>query len=51
MGYVASPQDNPDIIEAFELKEGESIYGAILLGYPKDYPEPPPKKPPVVKWI
>lgn len=42
---------NPGIVKALELKEGERLYGPIILGYPKVYPEPPPKKPPVAKWI
>ena len=40
-----------DHIEALELKENEKIYGPIVVGYPKIVPEPPPKRPPVVKWI
>jgi len=43
--------DNPEVVSALELKEGEIIYGPILLGYPKDIPNPPPKKAPVIKWI
>ena len=43
--------DDPEIVEALELKEGETLYQPIVLGYPDQYPEPPRKKPPVVKWI
>jgi nitroreductase len=43
--------DNAEIVRALELTEDEKIYGPILLGYPKDIPQPPPKKDPVVKWI
>ena len=34
------------------LKEGEKVYGPILLGYPKGgFPDAPPKKAAEVKWI
>lgn len=49
--YGPKSTDDPDIVKALELEEGETIYGPIILGYPVHYPEPPPKKPPVVKWI
>lgn len=43
--------DNPEIVEALELREGEAIFGPILIGYPGDQPKAPPKKDPVIKWI
>ena len=43
--------DDPEIVEALELKDSVRIFGPIILGYPDHYPEPPPKKPPVAKWI
>lgn len=43
--------DVPEVVEALELKENETLYLPIVLGYPDRYPEPPRKKPPVVKWI
>jgi len=43
--------DDPEIVEALELKEGETLYQPIVLGYPDHYPEPRRKKPPVVKLI
>ena len=43
--------DNRGIVEALELKEGETIFGPILVGYPTDQPKAPPKKEPVIKWI
>jgi nitroreductase len=43
--------DNPEIVAALELKEGEAIFGPILIGYPGDRPQAPPKKDPVIKWI
>jgi len=49
--FGAQVLDNPEIVEALELEEGEKIYGPVILGYPDKFPEAPPKKPPVVKWI
>jgi nitroreductase len=43
--------DNSEIVAQLGLKEDEKIYGPILLGYAKDVPQPPAKKPPVVGWI
>jgi nitroreductase len=44
--------DVPEVREALELKEGEKVYGPILLGYPQDnLPERALKKAPLVKWI
>ncbi len=44
-------RDNSKIVEALELKEGETIFGPILLGYPKDQPKAPVKRDPAIKWI
>jgi nitroreductase len=44
-------KDDPEIVEALELKEDETLYLPIVLGYPDSYPEPPRKKPPVLMWI
>ena len=43
--------DNPEIVSALELKEGESIFGPILIGYPTEQPKAPPKREPAIKWI
>jgi nitroreductase len=46
------PLDNSEVRQALELKEGEKVYGPILLGYPKgDFPSPPERRTPAVKWI
>ena len=42
---------NEEIVKAFELKEGEKIFGPVILGYPESVTEPPEKKPPVIKWL
>lgn len=50
--FGALPTDDPEIKAALEMKEGEKVYGPILLGYPKGgFPEPPEKKDAVIKWI
>ncbi|MEW6067012.1 MAG: nitroreductase [Nitrospirota bacterium] len=43
--------DNEEINKELGLTENEKIYGPIIIGYPKQFPEPPPKKEPRIKWI
>lgn len=38
VGFGMMVTSNDEIVQALELKEGERIYGPILLGYPKDDP-------------
>ncbi|HRY28962.1 MAG TPA: nitroreductase [Elusimicrobiota bacterium] len=46
------PLDDAEMRGALELKEGEKVYGPLVLGYPKgNFPAPPPKKDPPVKWL
>lgn len=42
---------DPEIEKALELRSDEKIYGPLIFGYSQGHPEPPAKKPPVVKWI
>jgi nitroreductase len=49
--FVSLVTDDEEIRKELELSENEKIFGPISIGYPKKYPEPPPKKEPVVKWI
>lgn len=51
VGFGAMVTDDPAVRGLLELQEGESIFGPILLGYPKAHPPRPPKKDPEVKWI
>lgn len=51
VGFGSMVTDNSEVIKALELKDDEKIFGPILLGYPKVYPDPPEKKAPVVKFI
>jgi hypothetical protein len=43
--------EDAEVRNILELQENERIFGPILLGYPKDYPERPPKREPQVKWL
>ena len=43
--------DNPELVDALELKEGETIFGPILIGYTRDVPKAQVKKAPVIKWV
>jgi len=51
VGFGAMVTDDPDVRNLLELKEGDAIFGPILLGYPKGETQRPPKKGPHVKWI
>ena len=51
VGFGSMVTDSPDIISLLDLKPDEKIYGPILIGHPKGYPDRPPKKGPVVKWV
>jgi nitroreductase len=43
--------NNKQIKKRLGLTKGEKIFGPIILGYPKKFPKPPPKKKPQVKCI
>ncbi len=51
VGFGAMVTDDPEVRQLLDLKEGDAIFGPILLGYPKGQPQRPPKKDPKVKWI
>lgn len=51
VGFGAMVTDDPEVRGLLELREDDSIFGPILLGYPKTNPPRPPKKGPTVKWI
>ena len=51
VGFGAMVTDDPEVRSLLELKDDDSIYGPILLGYPKGETMRPPKKEPKVKWI
>jgi nitroreductase len=51
VGFGAMVIDDPEVRSLLELRDGDSIFGPILLGYPKIIPPRPPKKEPRVKWV
>lgn len=51
VGFGSMVNDDPEVTRILELKEDEKIFGPILIGYPKEYPERPSKKGAVVKRI
>ncbi len=51
VGFGAMVADDPKVRELLELKDGENIFGPILLGYPKGKTPRPSKKEPKVKWV
>ena len=51
VGLGSMIADNPEARKLLDLKDDEEIFGPIILGYPKSFPDPPPKKEPEVKWL
>ena len=51
VGFGAMVTDDPEVRSLLELKDDDSIFGPILLGYPKGETRRPPKKEPKIKWI
>ncbi|MHA2395033.1 MAG: nitroreductase family protein [Promethearchaeota archaeon] len=60
-GFGAMVTQDPDVVKTLELKDGERIYGPVILGYPKVNPSEKQvkiqaelrakKKEPIIKWI
>ncbi len=51
VGFGAMVTEDRSVRELLGLQEGDSIFGPILLGYPRGETSRPPKKEPKVKWI
>ena len=61
VGFGSMVMGNADVVQTLELKDGERIYGPVVLGYPKVDPSEsqvrslvelrPKKKEPMIKWI
>jgi len=51
VGLGSMIADHPEAGKLLDLKDDEKIFGPIIMGYPKSYPEPPHKKKPEVKWL
>lgn len=60
-GFGAMVTHNPDVVQTLGLRDGERIYGPILIGYPKLNPSEQQvrifaelrqkKQEPIVKWV
>ncbi len=51
VGFGSMVTDDAEVKKILRLKDDETIFGPILLGYPEGYPERPAKKEPAVTWI
>jgi len=51
VGFGSMVTDDDEVKKILDLKDDETIFGPILLGYPEGYPERPPKKEPSIKWV
>jgi nitroreductase len=51
VGFGAMVTEDAEVRSLLNLQEGDSIYGPILLGYPKGETNRPMKKEPNVKWL
>jgi len=51
VGFGAMVTEDALVKSALELKDDESIFGPLLFGYPKNHPERPAKKEPLIKWL
>ncbi len=51
VGFGAMAVDEPEVRALLDLKEGDEVFGPILLGYPRGEPQRPQKKGPKVKWV
>ena len=51
VGFGAMVTEDPEVRLILELKDDETIFGPILLGYPKGETNRPPKKQPNLKLI
>jgi nitroreductase len=51
VGFGAMVTEDAGVRDILALQEEEKIFGPILLGYPRDYPEKPAKKEPKVTWL
>ena len=51
VGFGSMVLDDAEVKKLLELKEGDAIFGPIILGYPKINPPRPPKRDAKVKWV
>lgn len=50
VGFGAMVTGSPEVREALALGDDDSIYGPIVIGYPKTLPDRPPKNDAIIKW-
>jgi nitroreductase len=51
VGFGSMVTEDAEVRNLLELNEDEALFGPILLGYPKEYPDRPPKRDSKVTWI
>lgn len=51
VGLGALAAEDPEIKKILELGDEDTVFGPILIGYPKDRPERPIKRAPQITWI
>jgi nitroreductase len=51
VGFGSMVTEDEEVKRLLELRDDETIFGPILLGYSEGYPERPTKKEPAVKWV
>jgi nitroreductase len=51
VGFGAMVTEDAEVKKLLDLKDDETLFGPILLGYPQEYPDRPAKKEPSVKWL
>jgi len=51
VGFGSMVTDDEEVKQILDLRDDETIFGPILLGYSEGYPERPQKKEPAVRWV
>lgn len=51
VGFGSVVTEDKEVRDLLELREGDQIFGPLLIGYPKIHPPRPPKKEARVKWV
>lgn len=51
VGLGALAAEDSGTRNLLDLKDDETVFGPILVGYPKEHPERPLKKEPQIKWL
>jgi len=51
VGFGSMVTDDAEVKRVLDLRDDETLFGPILLGYAEQSPERPPKREPVVKWV